>query len=316
VICECKRLRVSFLALIWVGGFGMVFGRDEFSAKVKRLLGDRVAWKCSYPNCGQITIGPDLNNPGKKINNGVAAHICAAAKGGPRYKLEMSPEQRASYDNGIWMCRNHGNLIDAVDSSHPEETLREWKKDAESRALEALKYPAPAGDLASLRELNVLRHREMYPQSFDDLGCFHLYSSDGAFLLSNGNVADILIERASVRIKFNTYYNGNLRRRGHNSIEFDYIKNVELDFFLVVDELVKDLDFDETMHGFSIDYDVGEFINIDVETHSVYYSGSYCIRNREIYDDLERRLLPYRENVILNMVDVLNGLRNRYFDRC
>ena len=115
--------------------------RDDFSPNTKRIMAERVAWRCSYPNCSQITIGPDSSNANKKINNGIAAHIHAAAENGPRYDPDMTSEQRKDINNGIWMCRNHGNLIDADSSQFPANTLRIWKYKAERIAAENLKIP-------------------------------------------------------------------------------------------------------------------------------------------------------------------------------
>ena len=62
--------------------------RDNFTNAVKNKLAKRVMYVCSNPNCRKMTIGPDSKNG---INNiGVAAHICAAAPGGPRYDINMS----------------------------------------------------------------------------------------------------------------------------------------------------------------------------------------------------------------------------------
>ncbi|PUB82947.1 MAG: hypothetical protein DBP02_13330 [gamma proteobacterium symbiont of Ctena orbiculata] len=65
------------------------------------------------------------------MNIGTAAHICAAAPGGPRYDEKMSPEERSSASNGIWMCRDHGKAIDSNDPQFTVECLRGWKKQAE-----------------------------------------------------------------------------------------------------------------------------------------------------------------------------------------
>jgi hypothetical protein len=43
----------------------------------------------------------------------------------------MSPEERSSPKNGIWMCRDHGKAIDSTDSEFTVERPREWKKQAE-----------------------------------------------------------------------------------------------------------------------------------------------------------------------------------------
>lgn len=117
-------------------------GRDDFLEGTKRMLADRAGWRCSFPNCGQFTLGPSNSDSEKKINNGIAAHICAAAENGPRYDPSMTPEQRKNLDNGIWMCRNHGNLIDADFSTYTVEQLKEWKVQAENFAYTMLKKPS------------------------------------------------------------------------------------------------------------------------------------------------------------------------------
>jgi hypothetical protein len=43
----------------------------------------------------------------------------------------MSPEERTSIKNGIWMCRLHGKIIDSNDPEFTVERLREWKRKAE-----------------------------------------------------------------------------------------------------------------------------------------------------------------------------------------
>ena len=115
--------------------------RDEFTTATKRKLAERVAWRCSYPGCGVGTVGPQSHDEGKSINNGVAAHIHGAAPQAPRYTSEMTTEERRHISNGIWMCRDHGNLIDADFEEYSPDTLRAWKKAAERRAAESLRFP-------------------------------------------------------------------------------------------------------------------------------------------------------------------------------
>ncbi len=43
----------------------------------------------------------------------------------------MSPKERASAKNGIWMCRDHGKAIDSTDPEFTVERLRKWKRQAE-----------------------------------------------------------------------------------------------------------------------------------------------------------------------------------------
>lgn len=58
--------------------------RDDFTSATKELLANRVGRRCSNPACRKLTCGANTN-PEKITNIGVAAHICAAAQGGPRY---------------------------------------------------------------------------------------------------------------------------------------------------------------------------------------------------------------------------------------
>lgn len=109
--------------------------RDDFSQATKDTLGKRVNYRCSQ--CGQQTAGPQTD-PGKSVSIGVAAHITAAAKGGPRYNPSLTPEQRKSPNNGVWMCQNHGKLVDADESRYTVAELRRMKDEAELAALQAL----------------------------------------------------------------------------------------------------------------------------------------------------------------------------------
>ncbi|MCL6417648.1 hypothetical protein MIB92_18455 [Aestuariirhabdus sp. Z084] len=115
--------------------------RDDFTDATKRTMAERVAWRCSYPDCGRNTVGPNSNDPTKRINNGISAHIHAAAPNGPRYNPDMSQEERRAITNGIWMCRDHGNLIDADFTEYSADTLLKWKLAAEKKAAESLKLP-------------------------------------------------------------------------------------------------------------------------------------------------------------------------------
>lgn len=103
--------------------------RDNFTDAVKNKLAKRVAYVCSNPNCKKMTIGPDSKNG---INNiGVAAHICAAASGGPRYDENMSEEQRKSIDNGIWLCQSCAKLIDSDEDKYTVQLIKSWKQQTE-----------------------------------------------------------------------------------------------------------------------------------------------------------------------------------------
>ena len=105
--------------------------RDNFKPHIRRALSRRVGDCCSKPGCRNHTSGPH-SDPGKVADTGVAAHITAAAPGGPRYDPQLTSEERSSADNGIWLCQNHAKLIDSDPATYPEALLREWKAWAES----------------------------------------------------------------------------------------------------------------------------------------------------------------------------------------
>ncbi|WP_374377591.1 NACHT domain-containing NTPase [Dongia sp.] len=50
----------------------------------------------------------------------------------------MTPEERRSPKNGIWMCRDHGTAIDSKDSEFTAERLREWQALAHKDSLRRL----------------------------------------------------------------------------------------------------------------------------------------------------------------------------------
>ena len=107
--------------------------RDDFTVSTKNLLRDRVGNRCSNPHCNRLTSGP-ANSSGQVVNMGTAAHICAAAKGGPRYNSNMTPEERKSAENGIWLCNFCADLVDKDPERYPVSLLHQWKENAEKHA--------------------------------------------------------------------------------------------------------------------------------------------------------------------------------------
>lgn len=104
--------------------------RDNFTAKTVEILAKRVGYLCSNPDCRKHTIGPNSQKD-KVTLIGVAAHITAAAEGGPRYDETLSSEQRKDIDNGIWLCNNCSTLIDKDATKYTVDLLNYWKKEAE-----------------------------------------------------------------------------------------------------------------------------------------------------------------------------------------
>lgn len=115
--------------------------RDDFSEATKRLLAHRVGGRRSNPDCRKPTFGANTD-PNKITNIGVASHICAAAKGGPRYDYTMTPRERKDPQNGIWLCQSCSKLIDSDASYYTAERLYNWKRLAEQTSLLNLEKPS------------------------------------------------------------------------------------------------------------------------------------------------------------------------------
>lgn len=180
--------------------------RDDFDQKTKDVLAKRVGFRCSNPNCRKPTFGP-CSKIDKAINIGVAAHISAASKGGPRYDINLSPQERKSAENGIWLCQNDAKLIDSDETKYTTDLIKEWKRLSEESALLEIENIQP-NQLQTNSDLDLIKfysqcldrpafqdhfHREGSMESFDkalqdtitaiNTGC--LISRDGVTLFQS-----------------------------------------------------------------------------------------------------------------------------------
>ncbi len=103
--------------------------RDDFTSNDKDILAKAAKLKCSNPDCRILTISAKSDDHNKITNIGVAAHITAASKGGPRYDKSLSSKDRASISNGIWLCSNCATLIDREPQKYTVELLKKWKEE-------------------------------------------------------------------------------------------------------------------------------------------------------------------------------------------
>lgn len=152
--------------------------RDDFTQKTVLEIAKRAGWLCSFPGCRRSTVGATADDNNKAINVGTASHICAAARGGPRYDEKMPPAERRATTNGIWMCRDHGTAIDSTDSKFTVDELRMWKREAEDDARRRVLYgegipqgavkKTDAGErlkIAAAADLEVFRRTAKWPSS-------------------------------------------------------------------------------------------------------------------------------------------------------
>ncbi|MHB8200986.1 MAG: hypothetical protein ACYDD9_09250 [Acidithiobacillus sp.] len=110
--------------------------RANFSSPTKEILAKRAGYMCSFPGCTVITTGPSTESPSGVSNSGMACHIYAAAPGGcaRRVSTMRTKEQLEDVSNGIWMCYQHGKIIDTDEDAYTADMLFTWKKFAELRA--------------------------------------------------------------------------------------------------------------------------------------------------------------------------------------
>ncbi len=113
--------------------------RDNFTLATKRSLAERAGYICSNPACRRSQLGPAPNDKSKSVNLGVAAHICAAAPGGPRYDKDQTKEERSSLENGIFLCGACAGFIDKNGGvGHSCALLSNWKREHEQWIQERL----------------------------------------------------------------------------------------------------------------------------------------------------------------------------------
>ena len=127
--------------------------RDDFSQAIKQKLAARAGHLCSNPDCRAPTSGPQLLEE-RAVNVGVAAHISAAAVGGPRYNAKLTSIKRSSHLNAIWLCQTCAKRIDADELRYTVRDLIGWKAGVEAEAHRRLgKAKRPRSNSSAEREI-------------------------------------------------------------------------------------------------------------------------------------------------------------------
>lgn len=133
--------------------------RTDFATPVKELLARRAGHRCSNPTCRRQTAGPAASATGA-VNMGVAAHITAASAGGPRFDDRLAAEERASANNGIWLCQWCAKLVDSDTTRYTVRLLSGWKDVAEESAHASLVDPRAEDRLSKPLIFSSLRDPE------------------------------------------------------------------------------------------------------------------------------------------------------------
>lgn len=78
-------------------------------------------------------MGPGAS-PDQVSQTGSAEHIYSSSSRGPRGTGGLSKEKRSSPENGIWLCRHHGGVVDEnLGDKYPPDLLRLFKREHEAR---------------------------------------------------------------------------------------------------------------------------------------------------------------------------------------
>jgi hypothetical protein len=159
--------------------------RDEFSREVREALAGRVGLRCSNPECRQLTSGPAAD-PARALNIGVAAHITAAAPGGPRFDATLTTDQRVSIENALWLCQTCGALVDRDTARFSIGVLRGWKGIAEDAAAKAIRAGSRFRPIAAneVRQEFTIGELAAIKALSDEFGCHietevHVPAGDG-----------------------------------------------------------------------------------------------------------------------------------------
>jgi hypothetical protein len=186
--------------------------RDDFSKRTRDGLAMRVGVRCSNLSCRKLTTGPRAEST-SIINIGVAAHITAASPGGARYNFSLSPHQRRSAGNGIWLCQNCAKLIDNDPERYSVEVLREWKAIAEATTLAELeggRAPQPADSSTEMeisyanKKITGERHDynlqvTLTNRATEPLGSYHIDLMMPSVVVSNPEAEPSYVREKSTR---------------------------------------------------------------------------------------------------------------------
>jgi hypothetical protein len=160
--------------------------RDDFLRQTVTEIAKGVGYRCSNPDCARPTVAANAEQTGV-VTIGVAAHICAASPGGPRYNAAQTRVIRRGKENGIWLCQNCGRLIDADPGKFTVELLIGWKRSAQERAFRELVapgFPSPTEEAARIGSLVAFddagaadaefaaRFQKVHAAATDDLGTY------------------------------------------------------------------------------------------------------------------------------------------------
>lgn len=266
--------------------------RVDFSSKTKKIIAGRSGYRCSFPGCNCITIGPGATSR-ETASMGVASHIFAASPNGPRGMGGLTKEELSSPENGIWLCAKHGQLVDTNrGNKYPSDLLLSYKALNEARIeRESQGISSPFG---WFHEIKIERSPIFKSNEIMRFGKLTLIVGDNA----TGKSA--LCEWLAIFSDFRH------RKRWHNEKENGYPINVFLKYYYP-EEKTLSLTIKKT--GYVTFSDNGNNIPFNFYPMKILYPRPRWRHNTDDLNDLQLLsfLLDVDENVILNLGDEIQN---------
>ena len=170
--------------------------RDDFSSKIKRIISQRAAYICSNPDCNNLCIGPSKEKEDQINYFGKIAHISAAYEGGPRYDSSLTPEERSSIENAIFLCSNCADMIDKNNGvDYTTSVLKLWKENHERDINKRLKSQKPLKSTFAELDSEVVSNEEF----FQDM--LNIEGIEGSLELRIITYSETIIKRHTTRDK-------------------------------------------------------------------------------------------------------------------
>ena len=107
------------------------------SATTKLLLAHRSGDRCAFPGCPR-TLTIDSPSGGEPAATGEAAHIRGENPNSARYDAAITEEDRDSYHNLIYLCRDHHTQIDRQVADFSVDRLLAIKTEHEKKVRDAM----------------------------------------------------------------------------------------------------------------------------------------------------------------------------------
>jgi len=132
---------------------------SSISHKHMKLLLQRSGDRCAFPDCRKL-LSVSSNDLDDAVILGEMAHISGEKAGSKtgnnasaRYDVKMTDDERNSYKNLIYLCREHHRIIDEQENTYSVDRLLKMKNEHELWVQESLTQAMPQINFDQLEEI-------------------------------------------------------------------------------------------------------------------------------------------------------------------